>query len=164
MTFHASLSFVAFSAFVTLPSLSYFVSLSNIFSHCFPLLFFSSIIPVVTRSSSFSFLITWPKKVGWRVHSPFMSDLLFWLLVTMFRLISLQFMRFVAFSKGTTLWLRPVSVVPVLKLSSNASIHQNGFNKVLQFLIPPRSITKQIKTTPGVIFLLAMFRKVKISL
>ena len=39
MTFHESLSLVAFNAFVTLPTLSHFISPCNIFSGCFPLSF-----------------------------------------------------------------------------------------------------------------------------
>ena len=42
---------------------SYFVG-PNIFSRCFPLLRFPTIIPVVTRCSSFSLLSKWPKNVG----------------------------------------------------------------------------------------------------
>ena len=48
-------------------TLSRFVSPSNIFSRCFRLLRFPSIIPVVIRCSSFSLLTTWPKKVAWRL-------------------------------------------------------------------------------------------------
>ena len=47
MTFHASLYLVAITASVTLSTLSHFVSRSNIFSPCFPLLRFLSILPVV---------------------------------------------------------------------------------------------------------------------
>ena len=75
MTFKASLSLITFSASVTLPTLNHFVTLSNIFSHCFLLLRFQSIIPVVARYSSFSLLITWPKKVAWRLHIFCMSNL-----------------------------------------------------------------------------------------
>ena len=78
---------VAFSASVTLPTLSYFVSLSNIFSHCFHPLRFPLIIPVVTRCSSFSLLIAWPKKIAWHLRILFISDLL---IVTLFHLSSLQ--------------------------------------------------------------------------
>ena len=64
MIFRASLSLVAFSASVTLPTLSYFVSPYNMFSCCFPLLCFPSIIQVVTGYSSFYLLITWPKRLS----------------------------------------------------------------------------------------------------
>ena len=84
------------------------------FHSCFPLLLYPSIIPVVTRCSSFSLLITWPKKVAWHLLNLFMSDLV---VSALFRLISLQSMRFVAFSTGTTFLLPPVSFVLVLKLS-----------------------------------------------
>ena len=71
MTFYASLSLVTLRASVTSPILNPFVSPSNIFLPFFPLLRFTSIIPVVTRCSSFSLLITWPKKVTWRLRTPF---------------------------------------------------------------------------------------------
>ena len=68
MVFHAPLPLVAFSAYVTGLIFSHFVTLSgsDIFSRCFALLRFPSIIPVVQRCSSFSIFITWPKKVAWR--------------------------------------------------------------------------------------------------
>ena len=75
MTFYASLSFIALSVSVTLPTLSHFVSPSNIFSNCFPLLRFPSFIPVITKCSSFSLDITWPKKVARRLCILFMGDL-----------------------------------------------------------------------------------------
>ena len=47
----------------TLPAPSQLASPSVVFSRCFPLLRFPSIIPVVMRCSNFSLLITWPKNV-----------------------------------------------------------------------------------------------------
>ena len=79
MTFHASLSLIAFSASVTLPALSQIVNLSNIFSNFslvafsfYPFSFHNNIIQLY---SSFSLLITWPKKVAWRLHILFMDGL-----------------------------------------------------------------------------------------
>ena len=68
MTFHASGSLIAFSASVTHPTFSQILCPSNIFLHCFPLQHFLSIIPVVTRCSSFSFFIKWPKEVVFMYH------------------------------------------------------------------------------------------------
>ena len=62
MIFHPCRSLIAYSASVTRPSLSPFISSTIIFSLCFALLHLLLIIPAVTRCSSFS-LITWPKKV-----------------------------------------------------------------------------------------------------
>ena len=53
MTFHSSLSLVAFNASVALPALS-----SHLFMLFSPVLHFHAIIQVVTRCSCFSFLIT----------------------------------------------------------------------------------------------------------
>ena len=75
MTFHTTLSLVASSASGNCPTFRYFVGPSNIFSCCFPYLHFPSIIPVVTQCSNFSLLITWPKKIVFRLRSLFMSDL-----------------------------------------------------------------------------------------
>ena len=58
-----------------LPTLNNFVSPSNIFSHCFPLLCFPLIILIVTRCSIFFLLITKPKKLAWHLLILFMSDL-----------------------------------------------------------------------------------------
>ena len=77
MTFHASLSLLASSTSVTLPILSHFVSPSNIFSLRFPLLRLSLIIPIDKRFSIIPLLITWPKKVAWRLRILFMSILKF---------------------------------------------------------------------------------------
>ena len=65
---------VAFSASVASPTFSRFVSQSNIFSCCIPPLHFPSIIP---DHSSFSLLITWPKKVAYHLRTSilFMSGL-----------------------------------------------------------------------------------------
>ena len=60
MTFHASLPLVAFSSSVTLLTLSYYFSSTNIFSRCFFLLRFNPIIPVVTRFGH--------KKIVWRLR------------------------------------------------------------------------------------------------
>ena len=70
MTLHASQSLATFSASVTHPTFSHFVSPSSIFSCCFHLLHFSSNILVVTRRSS-----SWPKQVAWYLHILSMSDL-----------------------------------------------------------------------------------------
>ena len=75
MTAHASLSVVAFDASVTLPTLSHFVRPSNIFSRCFLLQRFPSIILVIPRSFSFSLLITWSKKISLYFGILIMSDL-----------------------------------------------------------------------------------------
>ena len=75
MTFYASLPLTAFSAPVTRPTLSLFVSPSNIFLHYLYMQHFPSIIPVVTRCSSFSLLITWPKMGAWHLCTLFMGDL-----------------------------------------------------------------------------------------
>ena len=75
MTFHASLSLVTFSASVTYPTFNLFGSPFSIFSRCFPLLCFLSINPVVTRCSSFSLLITQPKKFAWPLCILVMSGL-----------------------------------------------------------------------------------------
>ena len=64
-----------FQCFCHSSYLSHFVSPSNIFSRCFLVLRFLSIIPLVTGCSRFSLLITWPKKVVWRFCFLFMSDL-----------------------------------------------------------------------------------------
>ena len=74
MTFHASLSLVAFSAS------SVFLLGANLFVHptsfyAVILVQFSSIIPIVTRCSSFSLFIKWPKKIAWRSRILFMTDL-----------------------------------------------------------------------------------------
>ena len=74
ITFHTSLSLIAFSASIACPNLSHFVS-PTVFSHCFSLLHIPLSIPVVTRCSSFSLPITWPKKVAWCYHILFMGDL-----------------------------------------------------------------------------------------
>ena len=52
MTFYASLSLVAFSASVTLPTLSHFVRPSKIFSRCFLLLHFPSFPSIIPSSLS----------------------------------------------------------------------------------------------------------------
>ena len=64
-----------FNASVTLPTLRHFVSPSNIFSRCFPLLHFPSFNPLVTRCFNLSLLITWPKKVACCLSILFMSEL-----------------------------------------------------------------------------------------
>ena len=58
MSFHIPRSLVAFRISTTLPAPSHLTSPSVIFSRCFPLLRFPSIIPVVMRCSNFSLLIT----------------------------------------------------------------------------------------------------------
>ena len=100
MTFCSSLTLVAFSASVTLSTFSHFVSPPNILSCFLPLLHFPSIIPVVTRCSRFSLLITWLKMLAIYVFYIWVI-LLCRLHVRLFCLISLQSMRFVAFSEGT---------------------------------------------------------------
>ena len=131
-------------------TLSHFVSPSNIFSRCFPLLRFPSIIPVVTRSSNFPlhFLVShnitpFPKKKkrggggggeAWRLRILIMSDFFLCvcrLLLTLFCLISLQSMRFVAFSEETTFLLPPVSFV-FWNCTGLASIHLNELHITLQ--------------------------------
>ena len=79
---------------------------------------------------SFSLLITWPKKRALRLCILFMNDLASASHNT--RLISLQSMRFSAISVRPTFMLPPVSFVAVLKLSSLASTHQNGFKMALK--------------------------------
>ena len=116
MTCHASLSLAALSASITCSTFSHFISPSNIFL-CFPQLRFHRVIAGVTRCSSFSHLITWQKRL------PDVYVFYFWViflcqhLVTLFSLISLQSMRFVAFSIRTTFLFPLVSFVTVLKLS-----------------------------------------------
>ena len=78
MSFHIPRSFVAFRISTTLPAPSQLASASVIFSRCFPLLRFPSIIPVVMRCSNFSLLITWPKNVVCRVQILFTSALDVW--------------------------------------------------------------------------------------
>ena len=77
MNFHASLFLVIFnfSVSVTHPTFNNFVCPSNTFSHCFTLLHYPLPISVVTRCSSFSLLITWPKNVSWLSHISYLSDL-----------------------------------------------------------------------------------------
>ena len=75
ITFHASLSLVAFSASAARPTVCHFVSPFSIFSRCFSLLHFPSIIPGFTRFSRFSLLITRQEKVFCRLRILFMSDL-----------------------------------------------------------------------------------------
>ena len=58
MSFHIPRSLVAFRISTTLPAPSQLASPSVIFSRCFPLLRFPSIILVVMRCSNFSLLIT----------------------------------------------------------------------------------------------------------
>ena len=69
MTLHASQSLAAFSAFASCPIFSHFVSPSNIFSCCFPLLHFPLIIQVVFQFHHMA------KKVVWHLHIQFMNDL-----------------------------------------------------------------------------------------
>ena len=99
MTFHASLSLVAFSVFVTRPTLSLFVSPSNIFSRCFPLLHFPSTI----FSSHEMFLFLFSSHGHKRLLGVYVVCLrvilLCRLLITLFSLISLQCIRIVAFTK-----------------------------------------------------------------
>ena len=78
MSFHIPRSLVAFRISTTLPAPSHLTSPSVIFSRCFPLLRFPSIIPVVMRCSNFSLLITWPKNVVCRVRILFTSALDVW--------------------------------------------------------------------------------------
>ena len=117
MTFHVSQSLVAFSSPVTCPSFSHFVSQFNIFPRCFPLLIFlrsfqlSQDVLVSLLSSHGQMRLP-----GIYVFFLFMSDLVCWLQVTLFSLISLQSIRFVAFFVGTTFLLPLVSFVPVKKL------------------------------------------------
>ena len=59
----------------------------------------------------------WPKKDAWHLHILFINDLVVSASRKMFRLISLKFMRFVAFSIGVTFLLLPVTFVPIFKLS-----------------------------------------------
>ena len=75
MACHTFLYLVALSASVTPPTFSHFVSLSNIFLLFFLCCGFSSITQVVTRCSSLSFLVAWPKTVAWRLRILFKSDL-----------------------------------------------------------------------------------------
>ena len=70
------ISFLTFSTSVTRPTLSPFVSPSNIFSRCYPLMRFPSN-AVVTRCTSLSLIIIWPKKVAWRLRILFLSDLVY---------------------------------------------------------------------------------------
>ena len=58
MSFHIPRSLVAFRISTALPAPSQLTRPSVIFSRCFPLLRFPSIIPVVMRFSNFSLLIT----------------------------------------------------------------------------------------------------------
>ena len=76
MIFHASLSPIAFSfsASFTSPTFSQFVRSVNIFSRCFPLLCFSSIMPVVTRCSSFPLSSHGHKNVTLYLHILLISD------------------------------------------------------------------------------------------
>ena len=96
MTFHASLSLVAFSVFVTRPTLSLFVSPSNI---CFSLLHFPSTI----FSSHEMFLFLFSSHGHKRLLGVYVVCLrvilLCRLLIKLFCLISLQCIRFVAFTK-----------------------------------------------------------------
>ena len=74
MIFYASLSLVASTAFVTLSTSGHFFS-PYIFQRCFTLLRFPSIIPVVTKCSSFPLLMTWTQKKLLGVYVfYFMSD------------------------------------------------------------------------------------------
>ena len=100
MTFHIFISLVAFGASLTHPIFSHFAGPSNIFPcrfYLFPL--------VITRCASFSVLITWQKRFAWRLCILFytyifnLRVILCQLLVTL-NLLSLQSMRFVAFSLG----------------------------------------------------------------
>ena len=84
---------------------------------CLSLLRFSLIIPVVTRCSSFSFILTWQKKVSWCLGILFLSDVVSASGNTVF-FIYLHFMRFIAFSVRTKFLLPPVPFVAVLKLST----------------------------------------------
>ena len=78
VSFHIPRSLVAFRISTTLPAPSQLASPSVILSRCFPLLRFPSIIPVVTRCSNFSLLITRPKNVVCRVRILFTSALDVW--------------------------------------------------------------------------------------
>ena len=78
MSFHIPRSLVAFRISTTLPAPSDLTSPSVIFSRCFPLLRFPSIIPVVMRCSNSSLLITWPKNVVCCVRILFTSALDVW--------------------------------------------------------------------------------------
>ena len=104
---------------------SYFVGQSTIFSPCFPLLRFLSIIPVVTRCSSFPLLITWPKRVALRLIILFMS---YFVVLASRNTISFDFFA-VHEIRGTLrnnhILLPPVSFVSFFK-SSRSRIHTSG--------------------------------------
>ena len=86
-----------------------------------------------TKYSSFSLLITWPKKVAWRFFLIFYEwVILCQLLVTLFRLIFFQSTRFIAFSLGIIFLLRLFSFIAILS-SSRPSIHTSGW---VQFSTP----------------------------
>ena len=124
MTFHASLSLITFSAFVTLPTLNHFVSPFNIFSHCVSLMRFPSIIPVVTRYPSFSLFITWPNKVACHL-----------------RILLVSFDLFAVYDIHSILQRNHISVVSNFFCTcfeicpGLASIHQNGFHIEIQTLL-----------------------------
>ena len=104
MSFHIPRSLVAFRISTTLPAPGHLTSPSVIFSRCFPLLRFPSIIPVVMRFSNFSLLITWPKNVVCRVQILFTSALDVW---ASFSTVSFDFLAihdiFVGFSISSAL-------------------------------------------------------------
>ena len=117
ISFHTSLSLVVLNTSIT-PVPSHFAIPSIIFSRRLPLLRFPSIVPVVIRCSSFSLLITWPRKVAWRFRILFMRDLF---VCASLRTYSLDFFAFhvifwASFSK-TTSPLLPISFVFALILS-----------------------------------------------
>ena len=149
MNFHASLPFVAFSVSVTLPSLSHFVSPSNIFSRCFSA--FSLDHSNCHKMSSFSllFLITWPKKKRLLgvAYSIFTSDFVSASRKHVLPCISFDFFAVheIRSIPRTTFLLPPVSFVTVLKLfRPRIHIHQNGFNIALQGSSSTSSLNRDV--------------------
>ena len=106
MIFPTYRSLIFFGSSVIDPASSHFVTSSNIFSSCFP-----SIIPAVTRCSSFFLLVTCSKKEAWHLCNPFTSDH-----VVSAPLNNVPFDFLTLFSK-TTFLLPPVYSVAILKLS-----------------------------------------------
>ena len=98
---------VAFITSVTHPTFSHFVGPYEILPQ----------LPIFPLRSSFSLLIIWPNKVAWHLQILliFITSYLFVPAFRFtFRLISLQFMRFVAISLEATFLLPPVSFVVAL--------------------------------------------------
>ena len=122
MTFHTSLSIVAFLTSVTRPTFSHFVSPPNIFSSAAFSFDHSS------YNKSFFLLITLPKKVAWCLRFLFIRDFVVSASHNTVPFNSLQSMRFVAFSHKEPHFYCLQFLFNCYDIVHLAPIHQNLFN------------------------------------